>query len=867
MCARISARVRTGRGWVTFALPTFVLAVLGLIVAGWPAEAEAQDLRRMEPMTVESERSDRSTSTAASSPSAGSSEPEVLHITDHLMNRPEGRRALRRYREALRAGVRSAKTSEPVEYSVGDTASFNVYRSDSSDYRYDVPFVLKETSPDFFLWVEVAELDSTDGDPPHVRERDVDSLYHSLEESTPPGSYDPDAGIIDVTESVFGEPGDRDGNGRVHILLTDIKDGWDGSGAYVAGFFNPSDLDFNATGSNQGEFLYLDTYPAIYSGDGYEIADQLRSTAAHEYQHLIHAAYDAVELTFVNEGQSEWAEVVNGFDPRTMAYLSSPDTVSGYNTYLFDWSDGTSSEVLYDYQRAGLLTHYIAERLGTEATGRITRINEIGEAGYEAAFDSAGRPEWTLPDVLGWFHTANLLNDRSLDERYGYQAASRAGLAAEPEPVYDGRTESSTPERSLEIRPGAVRYVRWESVEDLSVTLEADTSSGEVAFKTAEDGPSAEKIRSWIDASMILRDDQGQVVFDSVEVGTESKSFEGSYQSATLVLVHRQAEQNLAGTGPAARNAPLRYSASWTAPEESFETKTLTHAGTRVAENDDGALFISMSDEARQATWFEVPSPEDAVLQGIDVAPFYCDQFSNCTPEQPTRNFTLHVWGTDPNGAPGAELASTVVENSHASPLGSTYDYLSVDLEGRGAAIDSPPDTLYVGISNSGSDDNQLVLGPSDYPPGENNSYLWTDAGGSDYQWVPLGALSVVSSTDTTRLDSMTLPVRAEFLIRTSTATTRAEIGEVPEEFELASNYPNPFNPTTQIPYQLPARAEVDLTVYDALGRRVAVLVEGEQPPGRYVVTVDAGDWPSGVYMYMLRADERVRTGKMTLMK
>jgi hypothetical protein len=79
---------------------------------------------------------------------------------------------------------------------------------------------------------------------------------------------------------------------------------------------------------------------------------------------------------------------------------------------------------------------------------------------------------------------------------------------------------------------------------------------------------------------------------------------------------------------------------------------------------------------------------------------------------------------------------------------------------------------------------------------------------------------------------------------------------EQPTVFGLGQNYPNPFNGTTQIPYTVgggPGIPQwVRLSVYDVLGRRVAVLVDREMPAGKYVATMDAGALASGVYLLRL---------------
>lgn len=90
---------------------------------------------------------------------------------------------------------------------------------------------------------------------------------------------------------------------------------------------------------------------------------------------------------------------------------------------------------------------------------------------------------------------------------------------------------------------------------------------------------------------------------------------------------------------------------------------------------------------------------------------------------------------------------------------------------------------------------------------------------------------------------------------------------EAPEEYMLESNYPNPFNPTTSIRYSLPEASQVKLVVYDMLGRTVRVLVDGMRQAGQHEVALDAGDLPSGTYLYRLVTPEGSITKTMVLQK
>ena len=92
----------------------------------------------------------------------------------------------------------------------------------------------------------------------------------------------------------------------------------------------------------------------------------------------------------------------------------------------------------------------------------------------------------------------------------------------------------------------------------------------------------------------------------------------------------------------------------------------------------------------------------------------------------------------------------------------------------------------------------------------------------------------------------------------------------LPARFELGANYPNPFNPSTLIPYQLAASSHVRLEVFNLLGQRIATLVAGERSAGVYTALWDATDGSgqavgAGVYLYRLTVGGDSQTGRMVL--
>jgi len=101
-----------------------------------------------------------------------------------------------------------------------------------------------------------------------------------------------------------------------------------------------------------------------------------------------------------------------------------------------------------------------------------------------------------------------------------------------------------------------------------------------------------------------------------------------------------------------------------------------------------------------------------------------------------------------------------------------------------------------------------------------------------------------------------------------TTVTTEEPFSELPHKTQLLSNYPNPFNPSTVIRYELANSSNVTLTVFDVIGRKVAVLINNEQiSAGNHEVRFNAAGLASGLYLYRLQADNFVQSRQMMLIK
>jgi hypothetical protein len=98
------------------------------------------------------------------------------------------------------------------------------------------------------------------------------------------------------------------------------------------------------------------------------------------------------------------------------------------------------------------------------------------------------------------------------------------------------------------------------------------------------------------------------------------------------------------------------------------------------------------------------------------------------------------------------------------------------------------------------------------------------------------------------------------------------EPDDLPTEFSISQNHPNPFNPTTIIEYTLPARSNVQIEIFNLLGQKIKVLVNAEQPAGNYEIAWDGKDndgqtLSSGIYLYKITTNKYTNSKKMVFIK
>ncbi len=763
--------------------------------------------------------------------------PYIIHVTDLLMARPEGQEALRTFHERKAAGLLTTREYRPAktgEIRIFKVANLNTEEYDEIEFESKGDTLHDPAQSGFRLWVETAELANG-----NVTDADIATLITALAEKTPPNSFSPGTGVVGNMERIFGEPPNFDGDDISDMLLLDIRDQYDGENyfGFVAGFVNPADL--GSPVGNGADIVYLDTWPQLTSYG----ADFVAQTGAHEYQHLIMNNYDRGELTFINEGLSEWSEIALGYPGRPMTYL---DTPKNYNVSLYRWN---RDEPYDDYQRAGLFMTYFGNRFGVLESGHVTRQPGSGSAGLAGALNEIAAGV-TVSDLIYDFHVANYFNDVSRGPAFGYTSPDHLTIKAAPREIIAGSAATSSPTKTVSIAPGGVAYVEWREVNDLKVAVQRESTA-----------------QQEVQARVIRYDEVGQYSeMQEVPVSGDTLMVEGESSRAVLII---------AGLNPDSSPANVDYGAAWSLSQAQAEIVYVQY--------DDG-YAVGRTGSGRDNAFFSMQSGEDAViatrfvphtdasdnrliyLDRVWVAPYWFSQFSNTgVATDAPRDFILYVWSAR-NNQPDTVLFQK--EFADLSTAGASYalTHLELDLSAEAQMIGELPDTVFIGIGEAGTDPNRLVVGPSAYD-GDDISFIG-DKSASGGAWIPLWDIRFASG-DTTATDNTVIPTRAQFILTEHPAdvTGAVHLAGLPDGIKLEQNYPNPFNLSTTISFELPEPVHVRLNVFDAMGRQVVTLKERFEPAGRHKVYFRANSLASGVYFYRLDAGAASLTKRMLLIK
>jgi len=282
---------------------------------------------------------------------------------------------------------RTINPEGPPDYPVGTCRTFHASNVDTNE-QFDLTACLRYKNDVVYMWVEEGV---------KVDEADLKAAADLFATKTYP-----------TNRAFFGSewsPG-VDNDPRLHILHARNL------GDTVAGYYSSADEFVPAVreDSNAMEMFYINIENVIVNDEFYH------GVLAHEFQHMIHWYNDRNEETWLNEGSSELASYLNGYDTGGAEYIFSrkPDT------QLNSWPEGPGAAGA-NYGASYLFMAYFLDRFGAEATRALIAHDENGFASVDAVLAELGTGMTHVDFFADWV-VANLLDNPNLaDGRYGYR--------------------------------------------------------------------------------------------------------------------------------------------------------------------------------------------------------------------------------------------------------------------------------------------------------------------------------------------------------------------------------------------------------------------------------------------------------------
>jgi hypothetical protein len=543
-------------------------------------------------------------------------------------------------------------------------------------------------------------------------------------------------GILQIDRQVYGDPPNVNssfqkgrGDGKTHFLICDIQDGWSGTGSYYAGFFFNVDVDPNTSAvsnSNRRDMLYIDSYPGLYYAGRRRTTTAL-STLAHEFQHLIHWNYDPYEVTFFNEGCSQYAEFLCGFELESpLSYFGNP------NVALTNWNG-----LIEDYSRAALWTRFVAEQYGTTFLRNFVQNSNTGIPSFEQALAQTGFSK-TFNVTMQNFFLANWLGASAPDPAYRYTTT----LPGRPK----ARGDYADPniQRTDTLLQQTAHYIKFESARNFRATFSFPQN---VVVRAIESGP----------GGVSLRDVASGVEFSSPQLGSV-------YTSVVFVMMSMHAVQS------------ATYSYSVSGELLHFMVEESHDSGTphRFDPNYSPYLGFGNNGHSRGMAVRFQPVVKGNVLREARMMIMFNQEFTNGTAlPGDDKDFVFHVW-RDRDGRPGDDLIPPfLVTVDRTAYPGDTF--VDIDLSPYRNALTNLTGPVYIGFMED-SDDSVGTYVAMDNFTLEDFSYVYR---GPTHPVAPntWQTMREVSALNKNSLDGFNLMMRAVFEYSDSSAPPVLSVG------------------------------------------------------------------------------------------
>lgn len=329
-----------------------------------------------------------------------------------------------------------------------------------------------------------------------------------------------------------------DGDERITLLMFDIKDGYNGSGGYVGGYFYAIDSYLQEKlpehiKSNEREMFYLDINPSDPASDRYN------STIAHEFQHMIHFNQDSSEYTWVNEACSQIAPYLCGFGhaSQVSAFMRTPD--NSLTAWAKDQLVANYGQVyLWNYY---ILTHCVNEKreVKNDFFRKLVASKKQGVAGYVEAL---GELKHDFTNSFARFCITNFINDARLGQKGAF--AYDKTLARFKLPVSE----------TLTVVPSEVsgEIFLW-SADAVKIDLTRARSEIEISFSGLL-GRFGEHLYNSFTVALVMANSRGNIapkisymtidkISNRLQGGTISLTADEKYDTATLIIIAQAPEE------------------------------------------------------------------------------------------------------------------------------------------------------------------------------------------------------------------------------------------------------------------------------------------------------------------------------------
>jgi hypothetical protein len=479
--------------------------------------------------------------------------------------------------------------------------------------------------------------------------------------------------------------------------------------------------------------LYIDSYPGLYF-NGRRRTSTALSTLSHEFQHLIHWNYDPFEVTFFNEGLSEYSEFICGFEIRSpLGYFGNP------NVALTLWNN-----VIEDYSRAALWTRFAAEQYGTAFLRNFVQAKDpstgsplTGIPSFERALAQSGSSK-TFNATLQNFFLANWLGSASSDPSLRY-AAPLPGR-----PKARGDYVDPNIQRTDTLPQQAAHYIRFESARNFRATMSFPSS---VVVRAIETGPGGIRIR----------DVSSGVEYSSPELASV-------YTSLVFVVTNVHPVQS------------MTYSYNVSGELLRFVVEEVHDSGTPHAYSTGFAPYLGFGNNGHSrgmAVRFQ-PAVKQNVLRKARMMVMFNQEFTNGTAlPGDNKDFLFHVW-RDRNGRPGDDVIPPflVTVDRTVYPIDTFVD---IDLSPYQNALTNLTGPVYIGFMED-SDDSVGTYVATDNFITEDFSYVYR---GPTHPVAPntWQTMREVSALNNNSLDGFNLMMRAVFEYSDSSAAPVLSLG------------------------------------------------------------------------------------------